>query len=193
MAKVLFSFTDYATWIRSIVITPDGKKTIFSFEIIKASFEIKRQMLIIETGERIFNHFNVSKNDRPPLHSQPAKSLAISPDGKKLVSGCDNGGSLRRPSLKLWDVDTGKLISTFNNYCERVRGITITPNGNKIVSASEDNTLKIWNLHTGKELCSFSGDSYFNCCAVSPDDINIFAGDNLGQVHFLRLEGKSGH
>jgi WD40 repeat protein len=58
------------------------------------------------------------------------------------------------------------------------------------VSASWDDTLKIWDLNTGDQMATFTGESgELLCCAVAPDGVTVVAGDNSGRVHFLRLEG----
>ncbi|MEB3831840.1 WD40 repeat domain-containing protein, partial [Phormidium sp. CCY1219] len=65
----------------------------------------------------------------------------------------------------------------------------ITPDGTGAVSASDDNTLKLWDLATGEVVASFSGESALFCCAVAPDGVTVVAGDRLGGVHFVGLEG----
>ena len=67
--------------------------------------------------------------------------------------------------------------------------VAIARDGKTAISASLDNTLKIWDLFTGEEIASFSGDSGFNCCAILADGVTVVAGDRSGRVHFLRLEG----
>ncbi|MEH2218556.1 MAG: hypothetical protein V7K72_15830, partial [Nostoc sp.] len=67
--------------------------------------------------------------------------------------------------------------------------VAIAPDGKTAVSGSNDNTLKVWDLQTGKEISTFIGESYIYCCAVSPDGLTIVAGEQSGRVHFLRLEG----
>jgi tetratricopeptide (TPR) repeat protein len=67
--------------------------------------------------------------------------------------------------------------------------VAIAPDGKTAISASEDRTLKIWDLLTGKEVASFSGEGAFDCCAFAPDGVTVVAGDASGRVHFLRLEG----
>ncbi|MEG3978275.1 hypothetical protein QT970_27210, partial [Microcoleus sp. herbarium8] len=77
-------------------------------------------------------------------------------------------------------------------HSDRVYAVAIAPDGLTAISASDDKTLKIWDLLTGKEVASFSGDSPFKGCAVLPDGVTVVAGDSSGRVHFLRLEGVSG-
>ena len=35
--------------------------------------------------------------------------------------------------------------------------MAVTPDGSRAVSASLDNTLKVWDLASGKELCTLTG------------------------------------
>jgi len=70
-----------------------------------------------------------------------------------------------------------------------IYAVAITPDGKQVVSASLDKTLKIWDLATAKKIITLYGDSRFNCSAVAPDRVTIVAGDCLGMMHFLRLEG----
>ena len=69
--------------------------------------------------------------------------------------------------------------------------MAIASDGKLAISASHDNTLKVWDLLSGKEVASFSGDDEFKCCAIAPDGVTIVAGDLSFRVHFLRLEGVS--
>jgi WD40 repeat protein len=67
--------------------------------------------------------------------------------------------------------------------------VAIAPDGKTAISASWDNTLKIWDLLSGKEIASFSGDSGFNCCAILPDGVTVVAGDAIGPGAFPAIGG----
>jgi WD40 repeat protein len=48
--------------------------------------------------------------------------------------------------------------------------VAVTPDGKRAVSASEDHTLKLWDLETGRALLSLEGHSdVVNGVAVTPD------------------------
>ena len=64
----------------------------------------------------------------------------------------------------------------------------MTPDGNRAVSASDDKTLKVWDLDSGAVVVIFAADGSVLTCTVAPDGVTIVAGDALGRVHFLRLE-----
>jgi WD40 repeat protein len=57
----------------------------------------------------------------------------------------------------VWDLQTGKELSTLTSHNSSVRAVVITPDVKKAVSASSDNTLKVWDLETGTEIYTLTG------------------------------------
>src|SRR6266702_521164 len=77
-----------------------------------------------------------------------------------------------RPYLTCWhllpDLPDPALIRTLGGHWDEVRGCAISPDGDSIVSASRDQTLKVWDAHTGGELRTLSGHtSGVTGCAIS--------------------------
>jgi WD40 repeat protein len=66
--------------------------------------------------------------------------------------------------------------------------IALTPAGRKIVSGSDDQTIKVWDVQDDKELASFVADGWITSVVVSQDGGTIIAGEYSDQVHFLKLE-----
>lgn len=92
-------------------------------------------------------------------------SLAFSPDGTKLAAGG------RANSVSLWEVASGKLLSSFNagtpnpqNYGS-VDSVAFSPDGAALAYVSDDKTVKLWDLGSGKS--ALLGDS-----APLPDNPN---------------------
>jgi WD40 repeat protein len=54
-----------------------------------------------------------------------------------------------------------------------------------------DETLRVWDLESGKGLALLTADSPTASCAVSLDGRTIVAGDGIGSMHILRMEGFS--
>ena len=69
-----------------------------------------------------------------------------------------------------------------------VTAAEVTPDGERAVSTSLDQTLKLWELETEKVLATFTCDSPTLCCAFCEALKLILAGDIGGHFHILRLE-----
>lgn len=65
--------------------------------------------------------------------------------------------------------------------------MAVTPDGRRAASASDDRTLRLWDLESGKEIAAFTGESDMGCCAIASDGRTIIVGESLGRVHFVRL------
>ncbi|MFO7030414.1 hypothetical protein B9T07_11655 [Limnospira fusiformis CCALA 023] len=50
-------------------------------------------------------------------------------------------------------------------------------------------TLKLWDVATEKELATFTGEAEMLSCAIAPDGVTVVAGNSVGRVYFLRLQG----
>jgi WD40 repeat protein len=90
--------------------------------------------------------------------------VAFSPTGDWLVSAAGEELALEkndvksdRYSLKLWNLE-GKLLQTLSSHQDAVTSVSVSPNGQMLVSGSRDNTVKLWHAD-GKLLNTFQGHS----------------------------------
>jgi WD40 repeat protein len=79
---------------------------------------------------------------------QEVETIVISPDGKKIASAGSRDGA-----VKLWNVDTGKVIKTLlTGHTGRVGSVSWSPDGGQMVSGSEDGTFRVWDVESGKTI-----------------------------------------
>ncbi len=109
-------------------------------------------------------------------------SLAVAPDGRKFVSAHENG------TIKVWNMEKLSDVRTFSGHTKSVESVIVTPDSQRIVSSSLDRTIRVWDIESGTIEMSFYGDSELFCEKITADGKTLVAGENLGLVHFLRLE-----
>jgi NB-ARC domain/TIR domain/APAF-1 helical domain/WD domain, G-beta repeat len=75
-----------------------------------------------------------------------------------------------RPLTPSFTPPGGALVRTLEGHASSVEGVAVTPDGMRAVSASDDRTLKVWDLATGAVLRTLKGRaSGVNGVAVTPD------------------------
>ena len=110
-------------------------------------------------------------------HSSSISSVAISPDGKTIVSGSWD------KTIKIWDMQSGEYLHTLEGHMDSVYSIAISPDGNRMVSGSSDETIKIWDMQSGEYLNTLEGhSSYVESVVISPDGKTIVSGDHNGTI-----------
>src|SRR5215472_11086845 len=113
------------------------------------------------------------------------------------------------PSIYCWEInkvmateqhDQTILIRTLSGHKFGITAVAVTPEGQRAVSASWDNTLKVWDLASGRELNTLSGHTgLVAAVAVIPDGRRAISasGDNTLKVWDLatgrELHTLSGH
>ena len=78
---------------------------------------------------------------------------AFSPDSQFLVANLSHDVS----TPAFWRVSDGKKLRQLVGHAESVRALAFHPDGTRLVSASNDGTVKLWDPKNGRELLTLSG------------------------------------
>ncbi len=102
-------------------------------------------------------------NERARQDSNQPFWIAYSPDGKRLATGRDE-------TVSVWEVETGQEELHLKGHVNPVSGVVFSPDGQRLVSSSEDGIIKVWHLATGREERTLHGHANpTRCLAFSPD------------------------
>ena len=116
-------------------------------------------------------------------HSDAVRSIALSANGKYLLSGS------RDRTLKLWEVATGRLLRTFEGHSDGVESVTFSPDERFALSGGYDNTMKLWQVENGQLVRTFEGhtESVLSV-AFSPDGRYVLSGSWDSTVRLWDVE-----
>jgi WD40 repeat protein len=92
-------------------------------------------------------------------------------------------------TVKLWDVNTGLCLRTFQGHTNRVRAVAFSPDGKIIASGSEDYSVKLWDVNSGRCLQSWQAASdEILSIAFSPDGKTLASGGNESAIKLWDLD-----
>ena len=78
--------------------------------------------------------------------------------------------------------------TSFEGHTNRVTKIVFSPDGAMLASASEDRTIRLWDIATGTHRHTLTGhNSYIYSVAFSPDGLTLASGSENGRIRFWNV------
>ena len=131
-----------------------GGPTVYSLPpvLTALAFSPDGKMLAVSGNREILLHTldGSSPPKRLPGLSDSILSLAFSRDGSLLVAG--GGTPARFGEIQFWDLPAAKLRHSVMITGDTVFGVSLSPDGTRAAAGCTDNTVRILDTATGKEL-----------------------------------------
>lgn len=174
--SLLEIITEYVAGDKAIAITPDGKK------FLTGSNGPRMKLWDLNKS----NSNNARMGLAPQLELLPIKTfpgpssvIVVTPDGQKIVVAC-------LKFIKIFDIKTGEILVTFCAHMQKINGVAITSDSQKIVTGSDDKKIIIWringkliqilNEHNSETFVNYKDHSgKVTAVVITPDDERIIS------------------
>ncbi|KAI9809960.1 MAG: hypothetical protein M1825_000393 [Sarcosagium campestre] len=93
--------------------------------------------------------------------------------------------------VRLWDPKSGKRVTKFVGHTDNVRDILITDDGDMVMTASSDQTVKVWSVTAGRCLHTLTmhNDSVWSLYSDHPQLAVFYSSDRSGLVAKTDIRG----
>ena len=169
-----------------------GAVKLAAYKILKVRSEPAAQQALAEVNPyQFFQCVHTIKTSDRYVHS-----VAISPDNKTIVSGGGTGQDYNHtaPSPGLWNLETGKQQSDPRfNHNKDINWVAISPNGERMISASADKSIIIFDLTFGRVIHQrrSEGSNIFYAVVIDPNGENFYTSDNNGFIKIWKWNKES--
>jgi len=98
------------------------------------------------------------------------------PQGRAIVSG--SGDTF----LRLWDIASGRAIREWKGHTGSVLALDVTRDGQRIISAARDNTLRLWTLEADEPMVLRGHEGAVSAVSLTPDETQAVSAGRDGAV-----------
>lgn len=119
--------------------------------------------------------------DRLEGHEKPVNSVAVTADGRCVVSGSED------ETVRVWDTASPSELTSLQGHSGPVNAVAVTPDGRLAVSGSQDNTVRIWDLERKREQKNLEIEGIVKSVSATPDGHHVVAGTDIGIVRHWDL------
>ena len=202
--RELQTLTGHTAEVASVAFSPDGRRILTGSGDETAKLwesSSGRQLLTLKghtvsiwglsalpfspDGQRIvtvttdgFARFWEAETGRELLALKGPGAPSFSPNGQWIVAQSGN-------APKVWDARKQPGLLVLPGHTKAIRALAFSPDGQRLVTGSDDHTGKVWEVATGRELLALKGhQAQLTAVAFSPDGQEILTGsqDNTARL-----------
>jgi WD40 repeat protein len=120
--------------------------------------------------------WNLRTRSTRAIHVNDVWTVAVSPDGAHVATGDTRG------HVRVWNLRSGSPVA-LNGHSGSIESLTFSPNGESLVTASDDETARIWDASTGRSLAELRGHgAIVESAAFTPDGKTVVTGGDDGTI-----------
>jgi WD40 repeat protein len=139
---------------------------------------------VVGGKDGVIRIWDVTKKERVggdwPLLNSAVADIGLTPDRKRVVLIDDQG------EVKVADTDKREVVASVKAVTAEVRGVMVSPTGDKFVTLSGDGRVKAWDM-TCKELRTWKLPQAPNCAVFTVDGKRLLTGNQDGTALVLEL------
>ncbi len=175
--KHLYTFFGYSQEVQTVALNP---KTPI---LVSGDFDGKITTYNIDTKKHCQTFF---ASNSPTSHKDSVFAVAISKDGKNVVSGSAD------KTIRLWELETGKLKRTFDGHTDKIWAVAWSHDGKTFASGSADKSIRLWNINSYQApriLKQHSG--WITSLAFHPSENILVSGSTDFSIKIWNIETES--
>lgn len=169
--RLLRTFSGHADKIESVVFSPAGN-------------------LIASLGDLTVNLWDLEKVLPIQTHEFPFLNgiiAMLTADGRLIASGWWDPRV-----LQLWDVQDLSPLQSFKGHGHKVTSATVSADGCRVASGSDDGIVRLWDMACGSQLCLFEGHSAgISSLALSDDGNRVASGSIDGMIRLWQWDNSN--
>lgn len=217
-SPLLFSIEGHTKPVIEVKLTRDGKRLIScSYDQTIKAWDLQTGRLLKtlnEHSEAAFEAVAVTASDNGIISGSddqtiklwdlntgalltelevpgPSVTTIVIAGSNQIITGAGNG------TLMIWDLKTGVPVATLEQYAPKnanpslfatKKPLAITSDGERVISGSNQNTVKVWHLKRRELLATIEcGYGSVYSLTVTPDDRHVIVGSILGLIKIFDL------